>query len=491
MTNLGELFGKNSIAQQFLMWNVLSGQAMAAMGPELQALQAAVWRIDPNVPLAVGIAAQLVARGLLSEADGRHAAASVGIDSGPFDLMVDAVRHTADAGAAIQSYQRGDIGIDKLHAAFRDSGIRSDWWDELTKLAHHGPDLSIALEAERRGLVDAAKVDDVLAELGIRQDWWATVRKMAIIPPSPAEALNAYLEGQVSREVALKRYTEGGGDPTWFQHAFDTVGQAPTPIQALELLNRGIIPESGTGPAATSYEQAFLEGPWRNKWLPKFLALKDYLPPPRTVTAMLRAGSIPPGRAAELLAKQGLAPDLVAAYIADAQQQSTAASRDLTKTTIIDLYAARIIKRDQCTGLLTALGYDSTEAAYEIALADLRRSIAAVNSAIARVHSLYVGHKISRDDAIKTLKGLAVPQDQLAEIVHVWDLEESVNVKQLSEAQIVSAFKHSLIDQGEATSELVATGYTAYDAWILLSNAAGGALPGKPGQGPNPIGVLP
>lgn len=491
MPSLGDLFGKNSIAQQFLLWNVLSQQAAAAMTPEIEALTAAVWRIDPNLPLPVAQAANLVARGLLSRDDGAHAAQSQGIGGAVFDLLIDAQRHTADIGAAMQSYQRGGIGIDKLHAAFRDAGVRSDWWDELTNLAHHGPDLSIALEAMRRGLVDAGKVDELLAELGIRADWRPIVHKMAIIPPSPAEALNALLEGQVSREVALQRYTEGGGDPSWFQHAFDTQGQAPTPVEGLEMLNRGIIAESGTGPAATSYQQAFLEGPWRNKWLPAFLALREYLPPPRTVTAMLRAGSIPPAKGAELLAKQGLTPDLVAAYIADATAQSAAADKELTRATIMDLYSARIINKTQCLGLLTALGYSDANAGYFVALSDLRRSIAAVNSAVARVHTLYVGHKITRDAAVKALAGLAVPGDQVSELVHVWDLEAGVNVKQLTEAQIAAAFKHDLIGQDEAARELQAIGYTPRDAWILLSNSAGAALPGEPPAGPSPIGVLP
>jgi hypothetical protein len=52
------------------------------------------------------------------------------------------------------------------------------------------------------------------------------------------------------------------------------------------MANRGIIPWSGSGPRSTSFEQAFLEGPWRNKWLGPFRKAAEYFPPPRTITAM-------------------------------------------------------------------------------------------------------------------------------------------------------------------------------------------------------------
>ena len=58
------------------------------------------------------------------------------------------------------------------------------------------------------------------------------------------------------------------------------------------MARRGIIPWDGEGAGVVSFRQAFLEGPWRNKWEPYFRSLADYIPPPRTVTAMVREGAM-------------------------------------------------------------------------------------------------------------------------------------------------------------------------------------------------------
>jgi hypothetical protein len=158
---------------------------------------------------------------------------------------------------------------------------------------------------------------------------------------------------------------------------------------------------------------------------------------------------------------------------------------------VIDLYSARIIAQADAHGLLVALGYSDTNATYLLELADLRRSIAAVNTAVSRVHTLYVSHKITRAAAQSVLDALHVPGEQTKQILSTWDLENAVNVKQLTEAQIVDAWHVNIIDPGEAQTELESIGYTPRDAWILLSIKAKGAVGSEPPRGPAPVGVIP
>src|SRR6266576_2003731 len=350
MPSIGDLFGKGSIAEQFVIWGVLQQLAGAILAPVTESLTAAAWRVDPNVPLSPAAAAELVARGLMPLSEGQHEAAGSGVGSGPFGHLVAASRH--------------------------------------------GADTSIAIEAMRRGLITEARVRQGLADAGIEPSWHDTVIAMAVIPPSPSEALNAFLEGQVDRGEAERRYRQAGGDPTWFQHAVDTVGQAPTPTQALEMARRGIIPWTGTGPQSISFQQAFLEGPWRNKWLPPFRALGEYLPPPRTVTALVRAGSITTTRAMDLLVKQGLEPDLARAYIVDATKSKAATTKDLTRSEIETMHTQGILTDAQSEAMLRKLGFDATEAHLIVTSGNVRREISAINSAVNRTRTLFTGHKI-------------------------------------------------------------------------------------------------
>jgi hypothetical protein len=66
----------------------------------------------------------------------------------------------------------------------------------------------------------------------------------------------------------------------------------------------------------------------------------------------------------------------------------------------------------------------------------------------------------------------------------VWELERAATFRPLTEAQLVAAWGNGVLTQAEAESELVAIGYTAFDAWVLLSNHNKGPLPGKPPRGP-------
>lgn len=454
MPGLGDLFGRGSIAEQIFVWGILNQVIQSVGAPYFTQLSYLVNQAHPVTELSPPDAASAVVRNYLTMGEGAAKARKFGVDTADFAHLV----HLA-----------GDAP---------------------------GPaELAVAL---RRRLIPEAGTGAGATsfEQGIREgrlaDKWAPMLKaLAVQWPSPTDALQALLEGQVSESEGRALYERFGGDPEFFQMLFNTRGTAPSPVELGVMANRRVIPWSGTGAGATSFEQGILEGSPRNKWIPAWKELAVYLPPPRTVTAMLKNGSLTHAQALDLFTKQGLSPDLAAAYVQDAEQQASTADRNLTQTTIIGLYEARIIPQGDARNLLEALGYSPDNANYLVELADLRRAIAALNTAVARVHALYVGHKIDRKAAVAVLGQLKIPTDQISEVVHIWDLEESVNVKQLTPAQIVDAWQVGIIDQGEAQGELVALGYTPRDAWILLSIKAKAPQPNPPAAGPSPVGVIP
>jgi len=427
------LFRAGDLGAQFLLWNVGSQVTSELLAPFLQALQAAMWRVDPNLPPSPAMLATLVAHQLL-----------------PAEVAADLATS---------------------------SGVGAEHFAKMVTAASNGPDLTFILEAQRRGLLKGGHDEQTgldfgtaFAQTGMRPEWLTVAEKLVTLPPTQEEALQGLLEGQIDRETALQRYLEAGGDPSWFQHAVDIRGQAPTPMEALEMANRRIIPWDGDeGPTGTSYKQAFLEGPWRNKWLEAFRKLGEYLPPPRTVTAMVRAGSLTDAQALDLFTKTGLSPELAAAYLADAKHQTAATDRNLTASQLIQLFLDQIIDRATVTKALADLRYSAQEAEYLVSLAEYRRDIALVNSAVGKVKALYEGHKIPRASAHAALAQLGVPSGQVDQLLTTWDLVLAVNVKTLTPAQIVDAWYLQLIGDQEALDELTGLGYTPRDAFILLS----------------------
>lgn len=439
MAGLGAGFGGllgNNVLQQLFLYNVGGQLIGAALTPYTAALQQELLRERPVIPLSPPEAATAVIRNVLSE-------------------------EAAAAEAAM-------------------AGINTERFHQLTLLAGQAPgpaDLAVAL---RRKIIDPATYDRGIRQGNLRDEWADTMRRLAVMQPSPTDMLEALLEGQLDRATAEELYQQLGGDPAFFDIEYNTRGQAPTPTQALDMLNRGLIGESGSGPAATSYEQAFLEGPWRNKWLEPFLGLRHYLPPPRTVTAMYREGSYTREQAAARYRANGLTDEDITAYLASGSAQSTAGAKDLGQATITALYRDRIVSRPQAATFLEGLNYTPDEADYILQVEDLRLVQRYLESAIGRIHSLYVGHKLDRAHAQTTLAQLGVDAGNIPDLLTLWSYEREANVKLLTPADIASARKKELLSDQEAMDDLQALGYLPYDAWLYLAVRVEGWTAPKP-----------
>lgn len=432
VAGFGDFFKEGSTAEQFLIWGVLMQVLQPLLLPFTGELQKLVLSGAPILPIAANDAAELVARGLTNDGDGQDIA--------------------------------------------NDNGIGEDGFHKLVKLAQHAPALSYAFELFRRGDIALGSDDPeqvslrgAMTDAGIPDDWHGKLAKLATAIPTPAEVMNAWLEGQIEEPEARERYLKAGGDPTWFQTAYNANGQAPTPTQALEMLNRSIIPKRGTGPASVSYEQAFREGPWRNKWLGPFLALAEYLPPPRTVTAMYHDGQIDHTLAAELLRKQGLSAQLAEAYLSKAATTHTAAEKHLAKGEITKAYADGIMTRAQATKALEDIKYQPHDVQVILDLVDVHSKVSQLNAATNRVRAQYETGKLTDAQAEALLHQLGVDAAQAKGTVAIWRLTVTHRTKTLTAAQIESAHHYSLIDSRSAISLLMALGYDEFDAWLALS----------------------
>lgn len=376
--------------------------------------------------------------------------------------------------------ERGEIDEAAAAAEAKMSGINPERFHRLTLLAGEAPgpiDMAVAL---RRGIIDQARYERGVRQGAMRFEWADMVRKLAISDPPPESMLAAYLEGQLPEDQARRRFTQLGGNPDYFDILYNTQGQAPTPVQALDMANRGIIPWTGRGPDSISFEQSFLEGPWRNKWLKPFRDAAEYLPPPRTVTAMYKEGSIDKARAADLLAKQGLAHDLVAAYLDSGSSQRTEKSRDLAQTTILELYRDRLIPAATAHTMLVGLTYDDDEADFLLAIEDTKLAQRFLSLAIGRIHTLYVGHKVDKVAALTALAEFGVTDTGASDLLGIWDWERAANVRTLTTAEVRQAFHYKIIGQAAAQAELVSLGMTPYDAWLYLSIGEHKALGDEP-----------
>jgi hypothetical protein len=588
MAGLGDLFGRNGVLEQLLLWGVVN-QVISALGsPAFTALQQDVMAKNPDVVLTPDVLATAVARHLAGEAHARAEAAKSGITGDRFHLLTELARvriqpadlaeavlrsylsHTeAAAQAAPQGIDAGQLklltdlagdapGADQLAAALRRgiiaahgrgpdstsfeqgiaetrlhnkwgpvleklsavllsppdaasavirnflpegeaeaivarSGVSRETFTVMRQLAGDAPGPQQLAEALRRGAIPRggtgpASVSFVqgIAEGRLADKWAPVIEALAKLWPTPVDALEAALKGQVPAAEGKRLYERLGGDLEFYPWLLDSQGEGPTPLEAVTLANRGIIGWDGTGPGVLSFAQAVRESRFRDKWAPAYRGLGHYLPPEGLVISLLSHGVIDNPRAAEWLAKQGMDEATIADMLAEAHTEALSEYRGLTVSTVLDAFYEQIIGQPDAVTILEALHVTTPAAHLLLTFVDVRRSFAQVTAAITRIRSLFAARKIKATTARDSLGKLGVPSAQVASILATWEVENSVTVRLLTEAQIADAFALGIMDQPTALTELANIGYTPYDGWVILSLKVKTILPGRPPGGPAP-----
>lgn len=399
------------------------------------------------------------------------------------DLAVALLSPADAASAAVRNFMTHDDAA----AEAAKSGVSPGLFDIMVSLSGDAPAPGQLAEALRRGTIhlegsgkDSTSFNQGIAEGRLADKWAPIIQELSRAWPTPTTAIDGTLKGQITPEAGKALYEKLGGDPQFYQFLVDVAGNAPTPLEALTMAHRGAIPYNGKGPDVVSYEQAFLEGPWRDKWMAPYEKLGEYMPPAETTRVLLEQGAISKATAAKFWAAAGMSPETIQEYVQAADFNNTAATRGLTVTSVLDMYYAQLQSRDESARLLSVFGVPKENADMLLAYVDMRRSIAAVNSAVTRIQTLFITHKITEQTARDALVRLKIPASTISDILQTWLLTESANVKTLTESQITDAFYYQIMPYETALQELQNIGYTPYDSYVLLSNKAKGPLPNPP-----------
>lgn len=538
-----KFIGEGSLFEQLFIWSVISAIVQAATSPELEQFTQRVNAANPDLVLDPPTLADAVVRNYMTRADAEAEAAKSGLDAarfatlvplhgdapGPQQLVAALLRGLIpkdgtgpDAASFTQGILEGRLGdkwadmirqlgdqllspADAASAVVRHfmadadgqaeaakSGVDAGRFETLVHLSGDAPGPQQLAEALRRGLVppqgtgpDSTSFVQGIAEGRLADKWAPVIEGLAKIWPTPADALRATLNGQVTMEQGQALYEKLGGDPQFFQVMFDTEGSAPTPLEAVQMALRGIIPWTGTGPDVTSYEQAFKEGPWRDKWLDSYKAAAYPLPTSGELTEFLRYGITDKQTAADQLAKRGITGDYAQWVLDYAEAVSTYDFRGLTMTSVTNALSANIITEANARQILGEMHMSDQAVNLLIQYTQVQKAVTQVTAAISHVGSLYIAHKITADTTRKSLAQLGLDAAAQSEIIQTWDLEASVTVATLTATQIVDAWYYLLMTEDQALTELQNIGYTPFDAWVLLS------IKGKGAQGAPPLGGPP
>lgn len=370
--------------------------------------------VDPNQ------AASMIARGFIDEQTGAQWARWNGMQGPQFGPVLQASYNEFSAGELVELYRRNKISLGNFLATIKRLGYRDGAGELLAETVVGPPDSGTIVAGVTQSQLTPGEARDLLAQVGI--------------------------------------------DPIHFDWIFKTAGQSPPVDLTLNLWNRGLISDA-------IVDKIILESPIKNEYVDVIKKMRYHWPPMEQTISMVRRGSYTPAQGADRLAKLGFFPDDIKAMIDWATQDKNQATKDLSTAQIIDLYELQLRDKTATVADLVDLGWDATEADWMLSISDVRTMRRKLDRSVVRVRSAYLAHRIDDQAASTALDAMGVPSAARDDLLDTWDVERSVNVQVLSQAQLIAAAKKDIITSEVCGKRLVQLGYSPEDATILMATA--------------------
>lgn len=146
-------------------------------------------------------------------------------------------------------------------------------------------DPNVLADLAARGIVTVEHATDEAARSGLAASRFADLLAMHTVRLSPGDLATAVLRSYLTMSEAESIARPQGVDTAQLRVLADLAGDALGPEQLVQALRRGIVPRSGTGPSAVSYDQGIAESRLHNKWGPVLEALSEQLLTPADLAA--------------------------------------------------------------------------------------------------------------------------------------------------------------------------------------------------------------
>ena len=384
-----------------------------------------------------------------------------------------------DPSLSVDAYIKGHRSAALSKDDVAAQGYNGELWQAMADSAGEPLPLLILTEAWRRGFIpktgsggESVSLEQGIRESRLKNKWTPIVEQLQFSLPPVGTIIEGWLRAQITEAQALDLAYKSGVDKDTATLMFKAAGRPPSPQELFTLLHRGVIPKDGRGGDTLSLEQGYLETDLKDKWYAAWTALGEYRPPPRTITALQRAGTIDDATALKLYKEEGLTDEIAAIYVKTAHHERSATTKELTKAEWLAMYQDQAIDAPTLKAKLATLGFTGESADLEIQLADLKVAHALEQRAVNRVGTLYTGRRIDKAQAATTLDSLKIPAKQRDRLLSVWTLERADNLKHLGVVELGWGVQQGFIDPQEGLDILGAQGYGPRDAWVLLTHHA-------------------
>jgi len=481
---------------------------MGLLNNELNPAVTAIVAANPHIQLSPQEAAHLVASGEWSDGRGDLEARRSGIDSQRFRSLVNAAQSYPPVDMLLSMLNRGSaneaevrnvlqrqsisgtwqnriigmrhvplspellaemtdrsiVSVQEATNIAADSGVSAKDFARMTEAVGQPPATELLLAAFRRGIINKARLTRGITQSHLRTEWADIFEKLQFDPLTADQAVHAAAQNLLPIPKAREYARQAGLDAPEFEVLLEAAGQPPSYSDMIEFVRRGLMTKA-------QMEQGIREGPLKNKYIPLIMAGLTRIPPMETVRAMYNRGSIDRATAARMFAQLGFEASLIQGMLDEVDEAKTESHRNLAESTVRDLYEEGAITRAQASEFMSSLGYNDDQVDFVLSMHDVRRSRKFRESAITRVRTRFVGHKIDINEASMALDQLLIPPKQRDDLLEIWEIEATTTTPTLSASQVIRAMKKDLVTQDEALDRIIAMGYSERDAAILVQSA--------------------
>lgn len=460
-----------------------------AIRPVIQDIANQAWELHQVRPLEASIAAQLVAEGFWTTAQGEAEAARTGINAGRFAALIAEARRGPTIEQAYDGLRRGVLDGASFDRAMRQAGIRPEWDELMRALVEIQPSPSDLVRMSVREVFDPAaraaldldaEFPGAFAEraerLGINRelagDYWAAHWDL----PSFEQGVTMWHRGELSDSELDGLLKALDYAPTWRAKLRAIAERIPPLTDMIRFAVREVYspavraslgldsdyPANFTAEAALhGMNEERARQYWAAHWrLPS--ALQGYrmlwrgLITEAQLDELLRALDYPPVWRERLAAIARLVPgrvDLRRMFIADT----------ITEADVEAGYRRLGYAPEDARTLTDFAVVEKSRAGTRGALVPLYR-----RAVVSRAYREYLDYSITADRARGVMSSIGVPADDIGAILNLWALERELARTELTAAQVVKAHKRGGLTREEALRELDELGYTAEDAATLI-----------------------
>lgn len=325
--------------------------------------------------------------------------------------------------------------------------------------SHLTPDQ--AMVVARRFPSEEEALSSALDNAGMADEDQAWFKMLRWGPPGPAEALNMATQNIIDMPELQSLLEQSGISASWAQKLFDSSGATMPPEMAVRLFREGRM-------TVEQFEQVLLESNLKNKYVP-FMKFLQFRPPPmEQALRMYRNGIATREETVKILEQNGFETYWAEKLTDAAPRSTTTSTKNLSPSTILDLYQVGTWSFEQTQAQLELLGYTSDEAYCLVFLEDRKMEWGRKQRAANRIGTRYTGWKIDRTIASSQLDQVGIPPQQRDDMLDEWDAVRETITAHLTRVDIKKAVKGDVISEQDGRNRLAAMGYSPADIEVIV-----------------------